>query len=208
MTETVQQRNIAAFGFGGFPGVPSVVGPFSVFDAGVHLSQPVVDLRLVHAFRRESEELAAATFSQQSVRELVVLIVTDLYLESVANAARVETARVQLRTAQAVYDRAVDMKNAGTVAAIDVLRAQVQLQNQQQRLVFVQNELAKHKLALAKAIGLPFEQPFDLTDALPVGAAGPGPLVFPTRARDDICAGARTTRECREPDKAAAGRGE
>src|SRR5437762_6702737 len=33
VTDTVQQTNLVAFGFSGFPGIPSVVGPFSDFDA-------------------------------------------------------------------------------------------------------------------------------------------------------------------------------
>jgi outer membrane protein TolC len=169
VTEDAQQINLAAYGFNGFAGGRSVIGPFGLFQAGARLSAPIVDVRLVHELRKESQELAAANFSQQNVRELVVLITTDLYLESIADAARVDSARAQLRTAQAVYDRAVNMKNAGAVPAIDVLRAQVQLQGQQQRLVAVENELAKQKLTLAKAIGLPLEQQFNITDVLPAG---------------------------------------
>ena len=33
VTETIQQINLAAFGFGGFPGSRSVVGPFSVSES-------------------------------------------------------------------------------------------------------------------------------------------------------------------------------
>ena len=43
VTETIEQINLAAFGFSSFPGVPSVTGPFSVFDARAKYSQTVVD---------------------------------------------------------------------------------------------------------------------------------------------------------------------
>src|SRR5689334_10766228 len=33
VSETIQQINLAAFGFASFPGIPTVVGPFSVFDS-------------------------------------------------------------------------------------------------------------------------------------------------------------------------------
>src|SRR5262249_41511614 len=56
VTETVQQINIAAFGFTGFPGVSDVIGPFNVVDARVRFSQPVVDRKLVHELRRETQE--------------------------------------------------------------------------------------------------------------------------------------------------------
>ena len=35
--------NLAALGFTGFPGIPSVIGPFNVFDARIGVSQPVID---------------------------------------------------------------------------------------------------------------------------------------------------------------------
>jgi outer membrane protein TolC len=62
------------------------------------------------------------------------------------------------------------------VPAIEVLRAQVQLQAQQQRLIFFQNEYAKRKLSLARAIGLPLDQPFDLSDKVPYAALAPASL--------------------------------
>src|SRR5581483_10114810 len=110
--------------------------------------------------RSETANVTAATLAQQDVRELVVLVTTDLYLEAVAGASRVDAARAQLRTAQAVYDRAVNLKNAGVVPAIDLLRAQVQLRTQQQRVLAVENDLAKQKLNLSRAIGLPQGQAF------------------------------------------------
>jgi outer membrane protein TolC len=53
------------------------------------------------------------------------------------------------------------------VAAIDVLRAQVELQTEQQRLIAAENQLAIDKLALARVIGLPKGQNFEITDAVP-----------------------------------------
>jgi len=53
------------------------------------------------------------------------------------------------------------------VAGIEVLRAQVQAQTQQQRVIFYENELAKQKLALQRAIGIPLGQQVDLTDRVP-----------------------------------------
>ena len=93
-----------------------------------------------------------------------MLITTGLYLDAVASTSRVDTARAQLMTAQAVYDRAMDLKTSGMVPGIDVLRAQVQLQTQQQRLVAAENDRAKQKLNIARAIGMPQTQDFALTN--------------------------------------------
>jgi outer membrane protein TolC len=58
----------------------------------------------------------------------------------------------------------VNLKESGVVAGIEVLRAQVQLQAQRQRVLAAENDLAKRKLNLARAIGLSQAQPFVQTD--------------------------------------------
>jgi outer membrane protein TolC len=72
-----------------------------------------------------------------------------------------------LTTAQELNQQALDMKKAGVIAAIDVLRAQVELQTEQQRLLAAQNDFDKAKLALSRAIGLPLGQQFRLTTEAP-----------------------------------------
>ena len=179
--ETVQQTNLRAFGFPGFPGVPSLVGPLSVFDARVALSQSAFDLS---AWRRTAAAKAgkeAAGFSYQDAREMVVWVVANLYFQAIAGAARVEAARSELQTAEVLFRQATDFKNAGVVAAIEVLRAQVEYQAQQQRLIYFENEREKQKLDLARAIGLPARQAFRLTDTLSEAAP---PALDLSAARD------------------------
>ncbi len=165
-SETRQQLNLAALGFGGFPGIPSIIGPFNVFDTRAFLSQPLIDLKARNKAKAEAENLKAAEHSYKDTRDLVALLSGNLYLEIVAAGSRIEAARAQLQTAQALHELAVDRKSAGVVAGIDVLRAQVQLQAQQQRVIVAENEFAKKKLVLARAIGLPQGQEFSLTDDL------------------------------------------
>ena len=72
----------------------------------------------------------------------------------------------QLQTAEALYKQAQDMKAAGMVAGIDVLRAQVEMESRRQRLIGARNDVEKQKLALARAIGIPLSQSFRLTDPI------------------------------------------
>ena len=69
--------------------------------------------------------------------------------------------------------QATDLKGSGLVAGIDVLRAQVQLQVQRQRVIVAENEFEKTKLQVARAIGLPVAQPFTLTDKIPYAPMPP-----------------------------------
>ena len=78
-----------------------------------------------------------------------------------------DSARAQSATAQETYKEAVDRHNAGVAARIDVTRSQVEFQTEQQRVISLENDLAKQKIALGRLIGLPPGQQFTLTDTLP-----------------------------------------
>ena len=81
--------------------------------------------------RSAGENEKAANFNVQDARELVVLVVGNEYLLTIASASRLETSKAQLATAQTIFQQTQDLKKAGIVAGIDVLRAQVQMQQQQ-----------------------------------------------------------------------------
>ena len=164
--DSEQKINLAAFGFPAPPGTPEVIGPFSVFDARGTLTESL-DLHFWKNFRAASEQVRAEQLGEQNARETVVLVICDLYLEGLANQARVKSAQAQLTTADTVYRQTLDLKNNGVAAGIDVLRSHVNLQSRQQRLVAVENEYTKQKLTLARAIGLPAGQQFDFSDAMP-----------------------------------------
>jgi outer membrane protein TolC len=66
-----------------------------------------------------------------------------------------------------LYERAKDLKESGVVAGLEVLRANVQLGAQKERVISSENEFEKQKLALARAIGLPMSEPFELADRIP-----------------------------------------
>jgi outer membrane protein TolC len=74
------------------------------------------------------------------------------------------------RPAKVSLDQATASHDAGISPRLDVLRAQVDYQNEQQSLISTTNQLAKDKLALARAIGLPLDQAIRLTDTEPYKA--------------------------------------
>lgn len=166
-SETVQQINLAAFGIPFTVNGSTVVGPFAIFDARPAMTERLLDFSALNHLRSAAEIEKAANFNVQDARELVVLVVGNQYLLTLAEAARLDTAKAQLTTGQAIFQQAQDMKNAGTVAGIDVLRAQVQMQQEQQRVLSAENDLEKQRMALARTIGLPLTQQFELTDTVP-----------------------------------------
>ena len=172
IAETRQQTSLDAFGFGSikspsFGALPTIVGPFTVFDARVFLTQAIVDLGAINGARSEAHKAAAARYSVQSAQDLVVWVASNLYLQALASSARADAAHAQRRTAEAIYTQAVDLKQGGLVAGIDVIRAQVALNAETQRATVAVNDFEKAKLQLARVIGLPLGQAFILDATLP-----------------------------------------
>jgi len=168
LSETRQLFNFAAFGVNPQQfGFPAVIGPFNVFDARVAVDQPIVDLHALNSLRAENHNIAAAQLRVRSARDLVVLVSANLFLEVLSARARTESVRAQMQTADTALQQATNMRANGLVAGIDVLRADVQLSTQRQRLTAAQNDLEKTKLQLARVIGLPPGQAFDLVGELP-----------------------------------------
>ena len=173
--ENVQQTSLAALGFR-LPIFPRVIGPFNYLDTRAYLTQQIFNWNYIQRERSAAQNLKAAEYTYKNARELVVLVVGNAYLQAIAEDARVETAEAQLKTAQTLYDRAVDQQKAGVIPAIDTLRAQVELQSRRQQLITARNDFAKQKLSLSRIIGLPLGQEFVLTDKAPYDALVPPSL--------------------------------
>ncbi|MEQ1758743.1 MAG: TolC family protein [Vicinamibacterales bacterium] len=210
LRESRQTVNLEAFGF---PlqgtGFPALVGPFNVFDARVFLSQTVFDASAMRDARAETHGVAAARHSYQSARDLVVLVAANLYLQTVSADARAQSARAQRDTAQALFDQAGSLRQAGVVAGIDVIRAEVRLATERQNVTSAENQYQKSKLQLARVIGLPIGQAFNLSETVPFVPAPtmalPDVIERAYRERPDYLAALDRVREAEARRKAASG---
>lgn len=165
-TYTVEQVNLAAFGLR-FPGINPIIGPFQVIDFRAYLTQNVVNIAALQSYIAAKHNFQAANLSAQDARDLVVLTVGNAYLLCIADQARIDSVNAELQTSKLSFDQATAAHDAGTSPRLDVLRAQVDYQNEQQTLISTTNQLAKDKIALARAIGLPLDQQFRLVDTEP-----------------------------------------
>jgi outer membrane protein TolC len=173
LLENVQQIDLAALGFKfNFPpstglAIPNIVGPFNYFDLRGSLSQQIANFEALRSYQSSREAQKAADFSVADAREIVVYVVTASYLQVLAEAARVQSAQVQVDSAQAIFQQASDRFTSGLSARIDMTRSQVELETQQQRLTAEQADYAKDKISLARLIGLSSGQQLNLTDTMP-----------------------------------------
>jgi outer membrane protein TolC len=176
VTGTREQVNLAALGVqfsSPIPGFtfPTVVGPFNQFDFRARVSQSIVDLTAWNNYRSASEAVRATELSLQDVRDVIVLAVGGSYLQTAAARARVDSGRAQLQTAAALYDQNAQRRAVGVVAQVDVDRSQVQRLAQELRVISLQNDFAKQKINLARMIGLPPTDQYDLAEAVPFSPA-------------------------------------
>ena len=177
--EDVQTQSLAALGLKAsvfHAPIPRIVGPFNYFDLRANATQSVFNYRSLETERAASQSVKAAQLNLKDARELVVLAVGNSYLQAIAAAARVETAEAQVKSAAALNQKAADQQTAGLAPAIDTLRSQVEFQTRQQQLIVARNELAKTRLSVARIIGLPLGQQFDLTERAPFQALTPQSL--------------------------------
>ncbi len=171
LSENVEQIDLKTRGIdfhlpGGFS-TPTIISPFGYTDARAYASATVFDYSLLRSYKAAREDQRAAQLSLKDARDLVAQSVANAYLLVIAGSSRVQALKAQVQTDQAIYERTSDQKRAGTAAAIDVLRARVQLEQEQQQLIAQVNQVAKDKLALGRVIGLPLGQQFTIADSAP-----------------------------------------
>jgi outer membrane protein TolC len=176
LSETLQQLDLQAVGFRfklpvpGFS-IPAIVGPFNYFDLRASLSQSLMDMTAWNNYRSAQDGLHASQLSAKDARDLVTLAVGGAYLQAISAAARVQSARAQLETANALLEQTSQQRAVGLVAQIDVNRSRVQMLTQRQRLTSLENDLAKQKINLARIVGLPPNDQYEIADDVPFAPA-------------------------------------
>ncbi len=166
VSEQALRENLAALFGRPFPGFSQHIGPFGIFEAGPGFSFPVFDLTAYRRWQAAARETKASSHDEQGVREQTVLMVVSQYLGSLQAAANVTAVQSQVQLAQALYDQANDLQQHGVGTGLDTLRAQVELENQQQRLIEAQTQYKTSLFGLSKMLNLDPNEPIELTDQL------------------------------------------
>jgi len=163
-SETANRVNLeAAIGFK-FPGFAQHVGPYWVNQGGVGYNVPVFDLTLWRRYRGSQIGIESTRAQERNIREESVLLVVSQYLGSQRAAADVQAAQSRVDLAQALYDQAADLQKNGAGTGIDTLRANVQLQNEKQRLIVAQTQSETSLFGLARLLSLDPQTKIELAD--------------------------------------------
>lgn len=168
ISDEAQKINILAQ-FGGrnpFPGFPKTLGPYQIFSAGPSVSAPVFDLTLWQRYQEARNTADASKANSLSTREQVILLTVSQYIGTLRAVANVQASQSRVDLAQALYDQAADLQKEGVGTGIDTLRANVELQNEKQRLLEAQNDRETFLYGLSRLLNLDPRQKIELADAL------------------------------------------
>ena len=179
VNERSQTVNLHTFGFNfDFPGfaIPSIVGPFSIFDARASAQVTVLDFTTIRKYRASRTGLQAAKADLDVTKDSVSEQVARAYLASLRADSVFDTARANVELSEALERLAQSQKDAGTGTGIEVTRAQVQLANDRQRLIAAENNRRAAVLQLLRAMGLNLNIGVELGDKLSYQAVDTAPV--------------------------------
>jgi outer membrane protein len=149
----------------GFP-FPGHIGPYQIFSAGPSFGSNIFDFSLWKRYQAAQSNVNASKADSLSTREQVILLVVSQYIGTLRAVANVEASRSRVELAQALYDQAADLQKEGVGTGIDTLRANVELQNEKQRLIEAENDRDASLFGISKLLNLDPRQKIELADSL------------------------------------------
>jgi len=168
VADSANRGNVRAQ-FGGlplFPGIPGHIGPYQLFSAGPTFGSSIFDFSLWKRYQAAQRNVNASKADSLTTREQVILLVVSQYIGTLRAVANVEASRSRVELAQALYDQAADLQKEGVGTGIDTLRANVELQNEKQRLIEAENDREASLFGLSKLLNLDPRQKIELADSL------------------------------------------
>jgi outer membrane protein len=163
-SESVHRINIAAAFGSKIPEFPEHVGPFWLVQGGPSGSLPLFDFTAWRRWQASKENVVGTRAEEMTVREENVQLVVSQYLGSLRAAADVKAAESRVDLSKALFDQASDLQKNGVGTGIDTLRANVEYQNERQRLIAAQTGLKTSLYGLARLLNIDPHQPVELAD--------------------------------------------
>lgn len=178
------ELNLAAMGFKPaslkLPGVPATafrqIVKVDTTGAQLSVDQTIFNLPDIYLWSAARKSAQVASWALLNTRGGVVDSVAVQYLAALADQAQIADARALVAADEEQLRQATLFKEAGIGTNLDLLRARVQLQTEQQTLVRAENTFAKDKIVLNRLIGLPAGQEITLTDTVPYAEFAAMPL--------------------------------
>ena len=148
------------------PGGPLIAGPYNWGIANIQASVPLFDLSLWNRWQASKHGEQSARAKAAETREAITALVVGQYLRAQRSTEAVKAAQSRVQLALALDQLAQDQQRNGLGTRLDTLRAQVQVRNEQQRLIQADTQLQTARFGLVRLLNLAPGTRVDVADSL------------------------------------------
>jgi outer membrane protein TolC len=163
-------NNLAAFGLQlreGLPiQIPPFIGPIDTQDVRATASQSIFDLAAIRRWQAAKTQNVAAREDLNAARIQTESTVARAYLNALRAEASVAAAEANVQLAERILRRARSQKDSGTGTGMDVTRAEVQLSQENQRLILAREERRTALLNLLRSMNADLATNVRLTEPM------------------------------------------
>lgn len=156
-------ENIGALGFPGFTGV---IGPFNTFNAGIMVSQRILDLSALAHAQAGKIKWKASQLQIELAKQQVILATSTAYIQTLGYEQELASSYEDVRLAQHFLTLSTHQLDAGLASSLDVARDRTHLAQQEARQQQLMLNVVKSQLELKHLIKIPLSQAIELTDHL------------------------------------------
>ncbi|HVX89141.1 MAG TPA: TolC family protein [Gemmatimonadales bacterium] len=160
-----QTNNLTEFGLA-IPGFPAVTDPFTLYALRARATQTIFSGAELARDRGATADAHAAGYDATAAADLAGLNAGLAWLRAVSAEETVRAREADSTVAASLLQMAREQLQAGTSAAIDVTRAEVNSAANRGQLVAARNARAQSRLELARALYLPADTVLVLADSL------------------------------------------
>ncbi|HEY9544816.1 MAG TPA: TolC family protein [Solimonas sp.] len=160
-----QTTNPATLGFN-FPGLPKLIGPYSVFDARIKASQKLIDFAAAAELSGAEFGARAAAAQADASREAIASRAALAYIQVLGNEQMLASAQADLGLANDLLTLSRDQQKAGIASGVDVARAETAVAQDRYAVSETETAIAQARLQLQRLAMLPMDQPLKLSGDL------------------------------------------
>jgi outer membrane protein TolC len=144
-------------------------GPFGSMDARIALTQDLLNIANLQAWKSSSTRQESSRLSVDNAREVVVLNVVGAYLQALRAKASRNTLMEQTKLANDLYQLTEDRVKQGVSAPLESNRAQQQVNSLEQQRQEAEQDYIAAKLSLANLLQAHITADFEVDDAAAYG---------------------------------------
>ncbi|MCP9460448.1 MAG: TolC family protein [Nitrospira sp.] len=145
---------------------PVATNAFDLYDLRTTFNMNLYSVSLIERWHASRRAIEAVAMDAEAAKRDTAATVSLLYLEALRAEALHAASEHNVRQDAELLTLVQNRLAAGAATALDVARAQSQLEHERQRLLSLKADLDRAHLALIRGLGIPFDVRLQLTDRL------------------------------------------